>query len=363
MSSLKNSNSNSNSLKKKTKRKKSSLSITSKNTLIQTVLSECKFGIEFETCFCFKDNPELLGIHSGANEDAMKKLVNILNKDSTCSAKFNFIEDEEEFDKSTSPDKYKVWNIVQDGSISCDTGLNSEDSDFMYYTTKGVKTSKKSNSVIKTCSDKELFYSGELISPVYSFPQGLTELELVYDKCFNTNFIFEVNKSQGLHINISNPVFNGLSLLQKINTLKFLEAWWIFEPILFKLVDISRSTSTSIEYCVPLRTRFKTLEDLRKNWANFYSILTNNNSKYTAVSVKENRFEIRIIQGSADKEFIINWIVFLNYFMTSSIINVIPNTEYKDPRAGFVLMFNHFLPKGDKNIDKLFNYFKPLFRI
>ena len=85
----------------------------------------------------------------------MKKLVNILNKDCTCSAKFNFIEDEEEFDKSTSPDKYKVWNIVQDGSISCDIGLNSEDSDFMYYTTKGVKTSKKSNSVIKTCTNPD----------------------------------------------------------------------------------------------------------------------------------------------------------------------------------------------------------------
>jgi hypothetical protein len=61
----------------RTRTRKKSLSISSKNSLIQTLLSDCKFGIEFETCFCFIDKPDAVG----SGDDALTLLLKKLGKD------------------------------------------------------------------------------------------------------------------------------------------------------------------------------------------------------------------------------------------------------------------------------------------
>jgi len=339
-----------------------SVSNSSPSQLILDLLKTCKFGIEFESCFCISENNTIV---NNNRDKVLDILVKKFNKFS-CNTEFNLVKDTDEFENDNSPNKYKVWNIVEDLSLGCDTG-NSE---FLYYTKKGMKTKKSNNVDIQTCSNNELFNSAEFISPVYDFPEGILELGKIFNNCFNNNIIFEVNRSQGFHINISSSLMNGETMMYKLNMLRFIKAWWYFEDVFFKLVDISRCNLRGAgTYCAPLRKQFTDYQDIENRWEKFYmnSMLkketVNKESKHMALSVKDNRFEIRIIEGTADITLMLNWIVLLNYFMISTLIKDIPSLEYNTPEKKFVLLFTYFLPQNDSNVKKIYKYFRDKFRI
>jgi len=232
------------------------------------------FGIEFETCV------------SQSIETYCKQLQQI-NDQQGLGATFKY-----------SPDPlytdYGVWMVTIDRSIRC--GLS--DSVFI-----------KSNSYVSR-DDECIFYGVELVSPKTNYTkEGYSAFNRVVEQVvLNPHFSYDINKSQGMHINVSHP---------DQDKLKMLKAWWYFEPMILTLVPPERRHS---KYAVPLRERFKTIEELESTWEEFFADAEEPPAKYTALCVKPNRFEIRIIPATMNVSHITAWLTFSVRFMFSSIV-------------------------------------------
>jgi hypothetical protein len=213
------------------------------------------FGIEIETCSKLKNSKKEYDSYYDYIPDYIEKLNELIKTktplfiNAVCVLK-------KIYDNNT-------WMIDEDTSVSCDTNE---------------------------------FYPIEIITPVFTYKkEDFDRFTNIFKIIKNENeFMYETNKTQGIHINISHP---------KQDHLKFLKIWWIYEPIMLRFIPFERQNCLE-KFAKPLRKIFKDLKDIEDNYKSYYDSKL---SKYSAVSIRDNRFEIRIINPSMDIKHILNW--------------------------------------------------------
>ena len=180
----------------------------------------------------------------------------------------------------------------------------------------------------------------EIITPIMTKPEDFENVfeNIILDDCFT----YESNTSQGIHINISHP---------QQDTLNFLKFWWFFEPLLIRFLPLERQQKID-KYAKPLRKIFKTFNDIKKSYKKYYKL---SDSKYSAINVKEDRLEIRIIDPSINCEFIMNWLKLCILILQSSIIYEIEDIDDFDIKIMFKKLFLYI---KDNELKK---YFKKLY--
>lgn len=237
------------------------------------------FGIEFETCVCDKN-------HSISDISTYRDQLQHLSDASGLGIPFKYTPD-------PSITDYGVWMVTIDRSIKC----GRDDSVFI-----------TSNSQVQRDTSCD-FRGVELVSPKIAYTRDeYTRFGAVLEKVvLNPHFTYEINKTQGMHINVSHP---------DQDKLKMLKAWWHFEPIILTFVPAERRVS---KFAVPLRERFRTIRDLENEWEDFFIDSEEPPAKYTALCIKPNRFEVRIIPANMKVSHITAWLSFCIRFVFASI--------------------------------------------
>ena len=252
------------------------------------MINDSIFGIEIETCVCDEKLNKIFDIDR-FNEYYKNKLNKLSKKDTFIRAEPHVVT------------LYDKWMITTDDSISCSEPPDDLDIEHKFF----YKINKRKSSPVKKC----IFYGLEIVSPKIRYIENeLIDFLNIYNKTLlHEDFLYEVHESQGLHVNISHPLQNKH---------KFLQFWWYFEPLLMLFVDENRRNS---EYAVPLRKLFPTFEDI-DDWKKLYENPKNEKmKKYCAVSVKEDRFEIRFINSDISSEHVMLWVIFLIEFLIVTI--------------------------------------------
>ena len=200
--------------------------------------------------------------------------------------------------------------------------------------------------------NKTNFHPIEIITPVFRYTkQDLDRFEKIFNIINDKDeFTYETNKSQGIHINISHP---------NQDNLKFLKIWWIFEPIILRFIPFERQNCLE-KFAKPLRNIFNEFKDIEKNYKDYYSSLAV--SKYSAVSIRDDRIEIRIINPSMDINHILNWTKLCCHLLFLSI-------EYDTEEANYNIdindntipsLFNDLFKYTGKELE---NYYKSLYKL
>jgi hypothetical protein len=272
-------------------------------------MDEIKFGIEFEVCVC--DNFEegklrsmlkspfntqnLLDInHLGRLQGKIDNfkiytlMLRILNNEYNLTNDFIARKYGEYYD--VSPEElYTSYFATSDSSIECAEPLNLS-------TNRTYK--KKETFTAENCDLVPI----ELVTPIISLekPSFDNFISTLDNIILNENFLYESNDSQGMHINVSHP--EAITILGKE---KFLKLWWHFEPLIFTFIPSKRRESG---YAKALRKVFPTLSELEATWKSVYSDPDDDLGKYNAISVKSNRFEVRIVPSGMSREHILNWL-------------------------------------------------------
>ena len=101
-----------------------------------------------------------------------------------------------------------------------------------------------------------------------------------------------------------------------------------------------------------MRRRLSTIDDLEEHWENFYENPDDGLGKYTAVSVKDDRFEIRCVNANMRPEYMINWVSFLATLLQVSIHEEL---VFDDKTPLFQQLFNYI------NNPVLKSYFKKIY--
>ena len=158
----------------------------------------------------------------------------------------------------------------------------------------------------KSCN----FHPTEIISPITKYTKtDVINFFGTYERIlFQENFVYEMNDTQGMHINLSHP-------LAIQNPLLFLRFWWYFEPIILTFLPKQRHEAISV-MARPLRKIFKTLEILEYNWQEYYA---DGISKFSAVAIKKDRIEIRVIDSNLIPNNILMWLKFLTRLLFVSL--------------------------------------------
>lgn len=276
------------------------------------------FGIEFE--MCVRDLNKKFSF-----ENLLEDYTNILED---ISSKKNIPLD---IIYTTDPEEadYGVWTVTTDASIDCN-----------------MPESKIINK-----PKEELGYAPiELVSPktIYNPDEYGKFIQVLKDVILDSNLSYEVNKSQGMHINVSHPDQN------KLNTLK---AWWYFEPVIMSFVPPERRES---KFAVQLRTIFQTIEDIEDNWEDFYYYPEVPPAKYTALCVKKNRFEFRLIPAFMEFENISAWLSFCVRFVFASIVKKIDYDDSTEDKFNELFEFLDVSQEYPIKSLKEFFYFKTI---
>lgn len=268
------------------------------------------FGVEFEVCVCDYELP----IEEDKMED--KEYINYLE------AKFDKKLRELGFKKganvfaSSKPHiahDYSKWLVTIDSSIECPRTQNEiPSSGFIHSAFRGLKEDK-------VCK----FHGSEIVSPVTPFTRHgiMAFFNMFNEVLFQPGFVYETNDSQGMHINISHPDQNNL---------EFLRFWWFFEDVILSYLPHHRRNNLAI-MAMPLRRIFYTLDNLETYWRAYYSNKVI--SKFSAVSVKENRLEIRVVDSNLIPLHVFSWVRFIVSLLYASITmdlntSVAPSTDY-----------------------------------
>lgn len=244
------------------------------------------FGLELEMCVCDKlpDELRMCCPDNSNNTDCCKNNDNYIE---FFTKKFNFFTGyiTKYVDEDYDIEDYFRWYVTRDVTVSCKN----------------------------TCREGEEYHPLELISPILEYNTEGNELIAHTINVLNENFNFEINKTQGLHINIS-------YLNQNIDDpliLRFLEVWYYFEPTILSFLPDWR-LETINKFANPLRKIFDNIQDLRSSYKKFYKS-SRLYTKYSAVNVKPDRFEIRIVPPSMDLDHIQKWIELLCNLLYCSI--------------------------------------------
>jgi len=305
------------------KKKKSPRYSESYKSIEFSELNNVSFGVELETCVL---DTKLRNFIEDENFEEYfakiyNKIYNDINKDYQ-SASF----DPERFIYPEDDNlDYTKYNIVSDYSVSCSDDFDDKSfSPHLFFINENKKIERPTCKISKN----NMFYAIEIVSPVITYDELFLSFASEFqDVILHKRFIYETNMSQGLHINISHP---------RQNKLKFLQCWWYFEPLIVSIVPIYRHNSPFARFLrLGDNPVFRTFEDIN-DWRMSYSqdkdniplndlerlnamVVREQDIKYRAVGVKDNRFEIRVINANMDFEHIVTWIEFLAKFLVISI--------------------------------------------
>ena len=241
------------------------------------LLQKAYFGIEFETCV------------SNATRDitSLEDYVEELKKIS--QQKGIIMPVDFSYDPRTT--NYEAWRATLDASVTCN------DTTAIYIHEETGKP----------------YFSVELVSPLTSYDKkDLHQFFQFYrNVILDENFSYEVNQSQGMHVNVSHQYCQADD-----DKLKVLKAWWYFEPVIFEFVPPKRRNSI---YAVKLRETFVSYGDMVRTWKEFFKNPDSPPAKYRALGVKSNRFEFRIIPASMNFVNVCAWLTFCVRFITASL--------------------------------------------
>jgi hypothetical protein len=112
--------------------------------------------------------------------------------------------------------------------------------------------------------------------------------------------------------------------------------WLYFEKVILNFVPYARRYS---QYATPLLEQIGDIDDLIEEWETFYRSPNEGPGKYSAVSVKDNRFEIRIVNADMRPDHIINWVSFLATLLDVSIHEELVMNE--DTMGSFEELFDY----------------------
>ena len=240
-----------------------------------------KFGIEIETCCKINSKKRYDSIYDFA-PDYVKMLSKLAKKKDISFQFLNVVDEEKIYDEIT-------WMIDEDITINCNNEIPVE-----------------------------------IITPIMTRPE---DFENVFQNIIlDDHFTYESNTSQGIHINISHP---------KQNVQNILQFWWYFEPLLLRFLPLERQQKIE-KYAKPLRKIFKNFNDIERSYKKYYKLT---DSKYSAINIKKDRFEIRIIDSSMDSQFIINWLKLCIGILKNSILYEIEDIEDFDIKTMFRKLF------------------------
>jgi hypothetical protein len=295
------------------------------------ILQKCQYGIELETCVC------MLNIESElTNDDALcHYLAELYEIDEEINT------DEDEGDRLAknigiyltndmlddisykNEIDYTKWNLVIDGSVECKVGIH-DDARLHYYR-------PNSKEKIANCT----FYPIEIVSPILKFdeePKFNTLSNFYENFIFNDRFVYMVNSSQGLHINIS---FKDIPLSDYIPAI--IKYWIYYENVFFSFITEERQEDPRFSRRMTNLTT-NNGKSVKDDWKNYFNlpdevIFDDQNiptkRKYVALNIKDNGniIECRFIDGSISLEFIKIWTDLLINFLATVILSIIN----KDP--------------------------------
>ena len=166
-----------------------------------------RFGIEIETCVHVLDHKTKIEKFA----DEIESLVMYYD----CLRTKSPVVWEMSKDANYVPTSYDKWRVQPDDSLGCSVGPSRERDLSCVY--------NGATQRLSDC-DKLDFFPVEIITPVLTVPRGLKEFTMVwYSTILANNFVYTVNDSQGLHINISHL---------DVDARRFLYWWRAFEPII-----------------------------------------------------------------------------------------------------------------------------------
>ena len=286
---------------------------------------ETKFGIEFEVCVC---------------DYTLEHKLNQVDFLNYYYSKIQEINSELELNVKVQSDPqphrvkhvYDSWFLTLDSTIECSTSQNEPLSD------GHIAFRPKEHPLAPICH----FSGVEIVSPITRYtPSDMFNFFGFYEKViFHKDFLYETHVSQGMHINISHP---------NMDNFKFLKLWWYFEPVIMTFLPQSRREN-SVAMANPLRKIFKDYGLLIRFWEKYYKYPV---SKFSAVSIKPDRIEIRIVDSNLIPLNIAMWVQFLVKLLHYSINIELVIVEDQDPT--FDELFDDYIK--DINVKE---YFKSL---
>jgi len=274
----------------------------------ENILRYTCFGIEIECCRPDKFNIDL------PRHATYPKLEDDANAHSPFYV--TYLEDKSMTD---------IWKIMQDGSIQCIDNyidnpgefvspklyLGNRTKEFMDTTLESIKNLKPNESymkILKNDLDSDNYYEG-LVHVL---------IQYIFLLSLGAHNIHDVNDSCGLHVHLSNQIFDVDVNRGKAGIDLFLKVWYAFEPIICLFVDPQRLLN---QYCNTLR-KLGSYERV------------NLQDKYQAVNIRyatdktPTHIEIRLHHATTDKEEIYNWICLLVLLFSKCLYYSNNRTEY-----------------------------------
>ena len=253
---------------------------------INSVINKSFFGLEIETCFKIINGPDI--------DDPEKQLLEYYYLLSKCGGgRFNVAVN---VNANFRPGVYDHWLLMPDDSLSCSAEDDRE------YDVDCVAKNESLN--IDFCRQYN-FYPIEIITPKLSAKDGFNLVNDIWNRCIMSDqFIYTVNDTQGLHVNISHP---------QMNITRFVKWWLLLEDEIISHLPEHRQ-ATIMDFAVPLGMMGDRVEELIRD-------------KYGALSTRNpDRIEIRLFQGTMNLDEIREWTFFCLYLLAVSIV-IDPPTE------------------------------------
>lgn len=291
----------------------------SKLTAIYEAFKKVRFGLEFETCVHIMNNPVYASYSTEDEKIHLKKIQQGIVEFHRCiNERMNkAIKTKLILDPKQRNTEYNQWVIMPDTSLECDYAKNTKLKE-KYCVIKG-----KIEEDEKICR-KFYFLPVEFISPAVTGIAGLKYLSFFWESIImGDDMVYSVNKTQGLHTNIS---------IEEFNPVKFIKLWTYFEPVILQFLSSSRKQQI-MTMAVPISSNYKN----KGNKVLFPSIEYLAKGKLLSISYKKEestRFEVRIYEGTMNINEILLWTIFcmwmLAYSHVTSEENIPEPLEYPE---------------------------------
>lgn len=277
------------------------------NTLSKE-FEQCRFGIEIETCINYNG--------MGETNLTIQDLVNLFNEKTKLYSKLtkkdlklfqteNSLKWVEADVKTYKEGDYSMWTITTDSSVTCaEIGETKEEKENNYYC--------KNGNTFLLCDKLDITYTPvEIVSPVFQSADLYILSFIIMGWLFGNRLTYNVNMSQGLHVNISND---------KMNLRRFLKLWYVFEPLVEYF--ISQKRVFELDYAELLHTSSFLGDELKDITEDQIQTMKNDKeAKYLAVNIRNSgRIEVRIHQGTLDIEELYNWTALCMLLLSVSIM-------------------------------------------
>lgn len=286
--------------------------------IFNDILMEVNIGIEIETCFGILDyNLEDESMAQERYFDTIHKKVSDLKQLVPNHERKLYDID---YIPSNEATEYDRWHLMHDDSVFCHPGINMGGKiyplEYSRFYHEGLEYQLQSDSGI-------YFHPIEIVTPKMTYYSGLIALTNMWNKVFmSKEYVYNINNSQGLHINLSHP---------KLNANRFLDSWIKLEPYIIRNLPDYRLQSIkdwAIPFTYPVNPGSRIAQ-----W-NIYERAFS--YKYMALGIRTNfkygrRIEVRIYQSTMDLQEIIDWTSFCVFIAAMSI--TYPNFDIEQFRS------------------------------